>query len=202
LGLFNGRAHVAHAVHPEPGDDHLLAGPSVTVSHNPVSNLKLGAGIAPVTRYRDAGVALALGTDSMASNNTADLFEEIKVGALLQRGVQHDPAVLSGAHTLAMATAGGARALGGGLSGRLAVGEAADLILLDAGGLRATPMPDPVAFLSYAAHGTDVTDVFVAGRRLLVDRRLTTLDEAAIKADAAHRVARIRLELGLPVAGH
>jgi len=63
-------------------------------------------------------------------------------------------------------------------------------------------MPDPVAFLSYAAHGTDVTDVFVAGRRLLVDRRLTTLDEAAIKADAAHRVARIRLELGLPVAGH
>ena len=96
----------------------------MTVSHNPISNLKLGAGIAPVPGYLAAGVALALGTDSMASNNSADLFEEIKMGALLQRGVHHDPALVSGVDTLAMATSGGARALGDGLSGRLAVGEA------------------------------------------------------------------------------
>src|SRR6478752_4173156 len=135
LGLQEGRLHVAHAVHPEPGDVELLANADgVTVSHNPISNLKLGAGIAPVPQYLRAGVALALGTDSMASNNSADLFEEIKLGALLQRGLHHDPALLSGAHTLTMATAGGARALGNGLSGRLAVGEPADLILLDTGG--------------------------------------------------------------------
>lgn len=200
LGLLQVRTHVAHAVHPEPGDASLLATDAVTVSHNPVSNLKLGAGIAPVPGYLEAGVNLALGTDSMASNNSADLFEEIKVGALVQRGVHHDPALLRGADTLTMATSGGARALGGGLSGRLAVGEAADLIVLDAGGLTATPLPDPVAYLSYAAHGSDVTDVFVAGRALLSNRRLTTLDEDAIRADVNERVRRIRAELGLTPA--
>jgi 5-methylthioadenosine/S-adenosylhomocysteine deaminase len=200
-GLLAGRAHVAHAVHAEPGDARLLAADAVTVSYNPISNLKLGAGVAPVPAYLRAGVTLALGTDSMASNNSADLFEEIKVGALLQRGVNHDPAALSAADTLLMATSGGARALGGGLSGRLAVGEAADLILLDTGVLAATPMPDPAAFLGYAANGSNVTDVFVAGRRLLAGGRLTTLDEDAITADAAHRVDRIRTELGLPTSG-
>ena len=196
LGLLAGRLHVAHAVHPEPGDIDLLASaPGVTVSHNPISNLKLGAGIAPLPDYLRAGVALALGTDSMASNNSADLFEEIKMAALLQRGVHHDPALVSGVDTLAMATSGGTQALGGGLSGRLAEGQAADLILLDTAGPTGTPMTNPVAFLSYAARGGDVTDVFVAGRRLLADRVLTTLDVDAIHADAAERVARIRAEL-------
>ena len=198
LGLFRGRTHVAHAVHAEPGDAELLATPGVTVSHNPVSNLKLGAGIAPVPKYLRAGVQLALGTDSMASNNSADLFEEIKTGALLQRGLHHDPALLSGADTLAMATSGGARALGGSVSGRLEIGAAADLILLDTRALTATPLHDPVAFISYAAGGHDVTDVFVAGRQLLDDRRLTTLDEEALRADVTQRVARIRAELGPP----
>lgn len=195
LGLLRGRVHAAHAVHAEAGDARLLAGPGVTVSHNPVSNLKLGAGIAPVPEYLRAGVSLSLGTDSMASNNSADLFEEIKFGALLQRGLHHDPAMLSGVTTLGMATAGGARALGGRLSGRLAVGEAADLILVDATGPAATPATNPVGFLGYAARGTDVTDVFVAGRAVLSDRRLTTLDEDAIRSDVTARVRRIRAEL-------
>jgi 5-methylthioadenosine/S-adenosylhomocysteine deaminase len=198
LGLFGVRTHVAHAVHPEPGDALLLAGDAVTVSHNPVSNLKLGAGIAPVQQYLEAGVTMALGTDSMASNNSADLFEEIKFGALLQRGASQDPSALSGPQTLAMATSGGARALGRGLTGLLEVGAAADLILLDTAGLAATPLTDPVAFLSYAARGGDVTDVFVAGRRLLRDRVLTTLDEPSIRADANERVRRIRDELVQP----
>jgi 5-methylthioadenosine/S-adenosylhomocysteine deaminase len=194
LGLFRVRTHVAHAVHPEPGDIPLLAAETVTVSYNPVSNLKLGAGIAPIPQYLAAGVHLAVGTDSMASNNSADLFEEIKFGALLQRGARQDPAAVRGADILAMATSGGARALG--LSGRLEVGAAADLILLDTGGLTATPLTDPVAFLSYAARGADVTDVFVAGRRLLANGILTTLDEESIRADAIDRVRRIRAELG------
>jgi 5-methylthioadenosine/S-adenosylhomocysteine deaminase len=194
--LLTGRLHVAHAVHPAPGDIELLAAAQhLTVAHNPISNLKLGAGIAPLPGYLQAGVALAIGTDSMASNNSADLFEEIKIGALVQRGLHHDPALVSGTDTLAMATSGGARALGGGLSGTLAPGEAADLILLDTRGPTGTPMVNPVAFLGYAARGGDVTDVFVAGRRLLADRVLTTLDEEAIRADAAERVRRIRAEL-------
>ncbi len=198
LGLFDGRAHVAHAVHPADGDAALLARPGVTVSYNPVSNLKLGAGIAPAALYLAAGVTMGLGTDSMASNNSADLFEEIKFGALLQRGAHQDPALLAGADTLTMATSGGAAAFGGGLSGRLAVGEPADLIVLDTRASAAAPMPDPVSHLGYTARGSDVTDIFVAGRRLLADRRLTTLDEPAIRADALARVSRIRAELALP----
>ncbi|MGS0685212.1 amidohydrolase [Nakamurella sp. GG22] len=202
LGLLEGPTHVAHAVHAQPGDIRLLAGPNVTVSHNPVSNMKLGAGIAPVAEYRLAGVTLALGTDSMASNNSADLFEEIKLGVLVQRGKHHDPALVSGADLVTMATGGGAAALGGGLSGTLAVGEVADLILLDITGPAATPLPDPTSFLGYAARGADVTDVFVAGRRLLENGRLTTIDEQAIRADAVQRVTRIRSELGLPPSRH
>ncbi len=202
LGLLGGRTHVAHAVHAQPGDIRLLAASNVTVSHNPVSNMKLGAGIAPVAEYRSAGVTLALGTDSMASNNSADLFEEIKLGALVQRGKHQDPALVGGSDLLEMATGGGAAALGGGLSGTLAVGEVADLIMLDVTGPAATPLPDPTSFLGYAARGADVTDVFVAGRRLLANGGLTTLDEPAIRADAMQRVTRIRGELGLPTARH
>jgi 5-methylthioadenosine/S-adenosylhomocysteine deaminase len=82
------------------------------------------------------------------------------------------------------------------LTGRLAVGEPADLVLLDVTGPHATPLPDAVAHAAYAARGADVTDVVVAGRRLLADRRLTTLDEATIRDDARRRAARIRAELG------
>ncbi len=193
-GLFGGRVHVAHAVHPHGDADlDLLAGDGVTVAHNPVSNLKLGAGIAPLSEYLARGVAVGLGTDSMASNNNADLFEEVKVGGLLARGVRQDPTAVLARDVLRMATEGGARAFG--LSGRLDVGEPADLVLLDIGVLHAAPLPDPVAHIVYGARGADVTDVFVAGRRLLAERRLTTLDAAAVRDDVIHRVSRITDEL-------
>lgn len=195
-GLFGGRLHVAHAVHPVgDGDIDRLAGPGVTVAHCPISNLKLGAGVAPLPDLLARGVTVGLGTDSMASNNSADLFEEIKTAALVTRGLRRDPTAVLAADVLRLATQGGARALG--LSGRLAVGEPADLIAVEVTGPHATPMPDPVAHLSYAARGADVTDVFVAGRHVLADRVLTTLDEAGIRADADRRAARIRAELGL-----
>lgn len=196
VGLTAGRLHIAHAVHPhDDADLDRLAGPSVTVAHCPMSNLKLGAGVAPVPEFLAGGVVAGLGTDSMASNNSADPFEEMKAAALVARGVRRDPTAVLAADVLRMATQGGAAAFGAGLSGRLAVGEPADLIVLDVSGPHATPMPDPVAHLAYSARGSDVTDVVVAGRRLLADRRLTTLDEAAVRADADRRAARIRTEL-------
>ncbi len=195
LGLLNGRVHVAHAVHPRGSDVELLCAPGLTVSHNPVSNLKLGAGIAPIRRYLDAGVRLGLGTDSVASNNTLDLFEEVKMGTLMQRGLTGDPSVIAGAELFRMATAGGAAALDPALSGVLRVGEAADLVLLDVTGTTATPFTDAGSFVAYAARGTDVTDVFVAGRRLVADRRVTVIDETAARDDVAERAARIRAEL-------
>nr|WP_275889454.1 amidohydrolase [Nakamurella flavida] len=195
LGLFDTRLHVAHAVHPEPGDIDLLARPNVTVSHNPVSNLKLGAGIAPVPEYLAAGVTLGLGTDSVASNNTLDMFEEIKTGALVQRGLHTDPLALSAPAVLSMATRGGARSLSQGLSGRLAVGEQADLIVLDASGITASPNGDAGSFLGYAARGTDVTDVVIAGRQVVADRVVLTVDEEAARLDVRERVTRVRGEL-------
>jgi 5-methylthioadenosine/S-adenosylhomocysteine deaminase len=196
LGLLDTHVHVAHAVHPLDGDIALLSRPNVTVSHNPVSNLKLGAGIAPAPRYRDAGVRLALGTDSVASNNTLDLFEELKTGAILHRGVAEDPSVLSGAEVLGWATRGGALAARAGGTGRIRVGEPGDLVVLDVAGATGTPLTDVASFVAYAATGAQVTDVFVAGRRLVADRRVTVFDEDAVRADVRDRVARIRGELG------
>ncbi len=191
LGLLDGELHVAHAVHPVADDVELLSTPGVTVSHNPVSNLKLGAGIAPTPRYRDAGVRLALGTDSVASNNSLDMFEEVKTGSLLQRGVAEDPAALSGAEVFGWATRGGALAARGAGSGRIRVGEQADLVLLDTTGDVGTPLNDVQSFVYYAARGSEVTDVYIAGRRVVGDRRVLTLDEAAVRADVRERVRRI-----------
>ncbi len=196
LGLLAGRVHVAHAVHPREGDVELLARPGVTVSYNPVSNLKLGAGIAPVRSYLDGGVQLGLGTDSVASNNTLDLFEEIKTGALVQRGLAAAPGVLSGSDLLRMATQGGARALDPELSGTLTVGEVADFVLLDVTGTSAVPFTNAASFLVYAARGTDVTDVFIGGRQVVAQGRVMVLDEDAARAEVAERAARILGELG------
>jgi 5-methylthioadenosine/S-adenosylhomocysteine deaminase len=202
LGLFDTGLHVAHAVHPlhaaadgKQGDFELLSNPAVTVSHNPVSNLKLGAGIAPTPQYQQAGVNLALGTDSVASNNSLDLFEELKTGSILQRGLAEDPSVLYGGDVFRWATQGGAKALRGSASGRLAVGEPADIVLLDTAGDSGTPLNNEESFVYYTARGTDVTDVFIAGRQVVGNRRVLTLDEDAVRADVRERVLRIKRRL-------
>ena len=194
-GLFDGPLHVAHAVHPVAGDVELLARPGVSVSHNPVSNLKLGAGIAPLSEYLAAGVRLALGTDSVASNNTLDLFEEVKTAILAQRGGSQDVTAIGAATVLAMATTGGASVLQQGLSGRLEVGAPADFALLDLNTVEATPLTDLYSFLAYSAGGHLVTDVVIAGRPVVRDRRCLTIDEDAARAEVRERSARIRAEI-------
>ena len=123
------------------------------------------------------------------------MFEEIKTGTLIQRGRSGDPSAIAGADLFRMATAGGAVALDPALSGLLAVGEPADLVLLDVTGTTAVPFTDPGSFLAYAARGIDVTDVFVAGRQVVADRRVTVIDEPAARAEVAGRAARILAEL-------
>ena len=140
-------------------------------------NLKLASGFCPVARLDAAQVHIALGTDGAASNNDLDLFGELRTAALLGKGVAGDAAALPAARMLRMATLDGARALGlERETGSLEPGKTADIVAVDLGQPETEPVYHPVSQLVYAAGRQHVTDVWVAGRRLLADRRLTTLD--------------------------
>jgi len=191
-GLFSVPTLVAHVVHPTEEEIALLAARGAGVSHNPVSNLKLGSGIAPLAALRDAGVVLGLGTDGAASNNDLDLFEEIKTGALIHRGLAQQPDITAGSDLLRMATATGAKAVGFPEVGVLEPGRWADVIALETTSSRATPMFNPAAFLSFAARGSDVTDVFIGGQAVMKSGQITTLNEADVRAEAAAAAARLQ----------
>ncbi|MDI3279905.1 MAG: amidohydrolase [Bacillota bacterium] len=193
LGFFELPVLAAHCVHLEPGDREILARRGVAVAHNPTSNLKLGNGIAPVAELLEAGVTVALGTDGAASNNDLDLFEELRLAALLQKGRTGDPAALPAAQAVSLATRMGAQALGlAGVVGELAPGRQADLILVRADSPRLTPVHDPLAAVVYAAHGDDVELTMVAGRVLYEGGRFLTLDEERIRREVERRAARLR----------
>lgn len=163
----------------------LLARSGVSVAHCPESNLKLASGFCPVAKLLAAGVNVALGTDGAASNNNLDMLEEMRVAALLAKGVAHAATALPAHTALAMATLNGARALGLEAEiGSLRPGKQADLTALDLADLGSQPVYDPVSQIVYTATRDQVTDVWVAGRRLLAGRRLTTLDEDAIRRKA------------------
>jgi 5-methylthioadenosine/S-adenosylhomocysteine deaminase len=177
---------VAHCVRVDEADIRLLAEREVTVVHCPKSNAKLGNGIAPLAAMRAAGVRVALGTDGAATNNSLDMIEEMRMATLLEKGTEEDPTSLPARDVVEMATRFGAEALGMGAK-QLAVGEPADLVLINLDSIRTLPAYDPFSALVYAAHVEDVTDVIVAGRFLLKDKELLTIDEERVK----HEVKRI-----------
>lgn len=185
LGLFRNRTYAAHCVHVDDADIATLAEGGVAVVNNPSSNLKLGNGFAPVGRMLAAGVNVALGTDGQASNNNLNMFEEMHVAALVNKGFEEDPTALSAYTTLRMATIGGARALGLDEEiGSLRVGKKADLIILDASAPHFYPRNSVTAALVYAAQGQDVRTVFCDGEPLMLDGAMTTIDEAEACAKA------------------
>lgn len=186
FGTFTVPTIAAHCVHVDARDIQLLAERDVTVVHCPKSNAKLGNGIAPLAALRRAGVRVALGTDGAATNNSLDMIEEMRVASLLAKGTTEDAAVLSARETVKMATQVGAEALGTN-SGSLTVGQEADIILIDLDRAHILPHYEPFSGLVYAAHAFDVTHVFVAGRCLLRDGELVTIDEEKVK----HQVKRL-----------
>ena len=193
--LFDARVLAAHCVHVDEGEMSALKKAGAGVAHNPTSNLKLGSGIAPVVKMLDRGVMVGIGTDGTASNNDLDMFEEMRLTALLAKGTTGDPTALPARQAVAMATCMGARATHfGGITGSLEPGKRADLIVVDLDQVHNVPRfaRDPNAVYSqlvYAGKATDVVDVMCDGRWLMRDRRLLTLDEAALGA-AARDVAR------------
>jgi 5-methylthioadenosine/S-adenosylhomocysteine deaminase len=184
LGLLDLPVLAAHCVWVDGADIALLAQKGATVAHNPVSNLKLASGVMPLPAMLDHGLRVALGTDGAASNNNLNLWEEVKLTGILHKGISGDPALISPAQTLAMATLNGARGLGFERVGMLLPGWRADLVLLGAGLAHRTPCADPAADLVYAAQGGDVRLTMVDGRVLYRDGEHLTLDRERILAEA------------------
>jgi len=193
LGLLHPQVVADHCVMLTPTEIALLAERGVKVAHCPESNLKLASGIAPVVDLLAAGIAVGLGTDGSASNNDVDLFGEMNTAAKIHKVDRMDPTVMSAATTLHAATLGGARVLGAEhLIGSLEPGKKADCIVLDLDQPHLTPMYNPISHLVYAARGADVIHSVINGQVVMRDRRLLTLNEAAILARAAEIGAGFR----------
>lgn len=192
LGFFEADVLAAHCVHLTLDEIEIFARTGTAVSHNPVSNLKLGCGVAKLPEMLEAGVRLTLGTDSVASNNTLDQFEEIKLATILHRGVRHDAAAVKAADVLDIATRRGADAIGFPETGALEAGRFADVIAIDLGTTRATPMGSLVSHLAFSASGEDVRHVFIGGRHVYANGEHLTLDAPDILARAGAAAARLR----------
>ncbi|MBD2845122.1 amidohydrolase [Paenibacillus sp. IB182496] len=185
LGLLARPSFVAHAVHLTDEEIALLAARGTGVSHNPASNLKLASGVAPVPRLLAAGIPVSLGTDSAASNNNLDLFDEIRLAALIHKGVSGDPTAVPAFTALQLGTTAGARTLWAGEElGMLEPGMKADFIALDIDQPHWVPRTDMVSHLVYAGSGRDVRHVWVDGAQVVKDGRCTQLDEERIMREA------------------
>jgi 5-methylthioadenosine/S-adenosylhomocysteine deaminase len=193
LGVTGPQFIAIHGVHLAADEIALLAAHGCHVVHCPISNMKLGSGIAPVAALLAAGVNVALGTDGAASNNRLDLFAETRTAALLAKAVTGDASVLPARQALHAATLAGARALGlDARIGSLVPGKEADMIAVDLSAPEVLPCYDPISHLVHVAGREAVTDVWVEGRRIVAGRVLQTADEAAIGASALLWQERLR----------
>ncbi|HWP95319.1 MAG TPA: amidohydrolase [Syntrophomonadaceae bacterium] len=193
LGLFD-EFHVllAHAVHISRDDINRLRNLKGGISHNPVSNQKLGCGISPVLELIREGINVALGTDGPASTVTLDMFEEIKAAAWMHKNAYLDPTALNAYQVLRMATINGALALGvDNEIGTIEVGKKADLIFVDIEKPHLYPHHDICALLAYSANGGDVDTVMIDGKIVMQNCRLLTMDERLVLREAERCAARI-----------
>ena len=183
-GVWDGRAIAAHCVWTTPEDWAVMAEKGISAIHNPMSNLKLGSGIAPVPAMKKAGVNVCLGTDGVSSNNCTDFFGDLKIAAILHNGAGCDPLALLPIDALRMATANGGMALGR-KTGVIAEGYTADLILVDFSHLNLTPCHSVLSNLAYAAHGSDVRMNMARGRVIYKDGDFLTIDIQRVKREVA-----------------
>jgi 5-methylthioadenosine/S-adenosylhomocysteine deaminase len=189
LGLVSPNLLAVHMTQLLDSEIELLAAAGSHVLHCPESNLKLASGFCPVAKLLAAGVNVALGTDGAASNNDLDMFGEMRTAALLAKGVANDATALPAHQALEMATINGARALGiDSFTGSLEIGKQADIIAIDLSAIETTPMFNPISHLVYCTGREQVSDVWVAGKHLMKQRVLTSLDIVTISA-AAHELA-------------
>lgn len=178
---FEGRVLAVHCVQVSEADIDILSKNNVAVAYCPKCNAKLGMGIAPLPLFLDRGLRVGIGTDSPASNNTMDLFDEMRVGLLLQRGLTQDVKGLSAGRFIRMATLGGAEALDlASEVGSLTAGKKADLIVVDLSQSHHVPAADPYSALVYTANQEDVLLTMVGGKVLYRDGDFKTLEKGEI----------------------
>ncbi len=201
LGFISDRLIAIHMTALDAEDFAILAETRPAIVHCPESNMKLASGACPVEQLHSLGLTVALGTDSVASNNNLDMLSEMRAATLLAKLSSRNPQVLPAAATLQLATLNGAKALGmDKIIGSLAVGKAADCIAINLDAIETLPLYHPVSQLVYAAGRDQITDVWVAGKQLLKHGKLTTLDEIELKERARYWQQKIMVKSHSTVA--
>lgn len=200
LGLSGSHVLMAHCVHLDETEFAILADTGTNVAHCPSSNLKLGSGIAEVSKMLEQGISVSLGADGAACNNRLDMFTEMRTMALLQKSLL-GPEVIPAAQALRIATIAGAKALGlDGEVGSLEAGKRADVIVVDMDTLHSTPHPrDLISALVYSAQTSDVKDVVIDGQMVMKDGDLLTLDEASVREEAERETRELLKRAGIDV---
>ena len=192
LDLLDAGTIAAHCIWLEDDELDILAALGVKVAHDPESNMKLGAGVAPVPAMLGRGIDVGLGTDGCASNNNLDLFGEMGMCAKLHKVFSADPTILPAEKVVEMATIGGARVLGmADCIGSIVPGKWADIILLDLNKPHLTPLYSPFSQVVYAASGADVSTSIIGGRIVMRDRKLLALDAASTMAEVRRIAAEV-----------
>jgi len=191
-GLIHDQTIAAHCVHLSDSDIKTMAERGVTVVTNPVSNLKLANGVAPVPKMLKAGINVALGTDGAASNNTLNMFRELTMLSIIHKGINHDALAVTADEGFAIATKGGAAAMGRNDLGEIKPGNIADLVILDLNCPNMQPVNNPISALAYSTNGSEVETVMVAGKILMENREFLTIDADRVY----HEVSKICDRIG------
>jgi len=195
LGLFEAKTLAAHCVHVDSGEIRTMFNHNVGVAHCPTSNLKLANGIAPIVEMLERELKVGIGTDGASSNNVLDMFEEVRLAALLSKGATMEPTVIPARQALLMATRLGAEAMHmGHLTGSLEPGKRADIIIVDRNTIHGAPRFErnhdtTYSQLVYASKSTDVAHVLINGAWVMRDRKLLTI-EVQPTIDAANALAK------------
>ncbi len=184
LGVFDAPTTAAHCVYVTDSDIAILAKKGVSVAHNPVSNLKLGSGVMPLSKMLSGSVNVTIGTDGVASNNRLDMLRDMQTAAILHKGISRDPAATTAKGIFPIATRNGAIAQGRLDCGEIKVGNCADMVLIDRNSIHNIPSYDDYAMLAYSAERSDVRMTMVDGRILYRNGEYTSIDEERLRFEA------------------
>jgi len=191
-GLITDKTIAAHCVHVSDNDIEILAEHGACVVTNPVSNLKLANGVAPVPKMLKAGIKVALGTDGASSNNTLNMFRELSMLSLIHKGVNHDSLAITARESFTIATKGGAMAMGQSNIGEIRKGNIADIAIIDLNCPNMQPINNPVSALAYSTYGSEVETVMVGGQILMENKEFLTIDSERVY----HEVSKICERIG------